>query len=95
MPIDKTLLNCFAAMALMLSTSAVALARGRWQQVENKPNCAVWNPQPVEFETERKWGRILNFDFVRQNSRCAPICVKSNGSPLSPHTQAKLQDNCN
>ena len=41
------------AMALLAWSlmTATALAEGRWQQVENKANCAVWNGEPQPNET--------------------------------------------
>lgn len=40
----------FATLAVSFA-SAEVFAEGRWQQVENKANCAVWNEEPAPNET--------------------------------------------
>ena len=36
------------------------VAEARWQQVENKANCAVWNPHPQQNETVTWTGDCVN-----------------------------------
>lgn len=50
-----------AAFVLAWSLAAGgALAEGRWQQVENQPNCAVWNDNPQPKETVTWTGDCVN-----------------------------------
>ena len=37
-----------------------SLAEGRWQQIENKANCTVWNAYPQEDLTATWTGKCLN-----------------------------------
>ncbi len=44
-------LRAFVVSVLSLSLlSGAALAEGKWQQVENRENCAIWNSNPQEEE---------------------------------------------
>ena len=47
------------SLALLLGLTG-AWAKGRWQQVENKPDCAVWNGAPHPQETVTWTGPCAN-----------------------------------
>ncbi len=44
--VDVLLVAVIVAGALFLLSLTAVAAEGRWQQVENKTNCAVWDPYP-------------------------------------------------
>ena len=46
--------------ALLFAGAAMADEHGRWQQVENKSNCAVWNAFPKPNETGTWSGACAN-----------------------------------
>ena len=57
---DVMLVAVIVAGALFLLTLMAAAAEGRWQQVENKANCAVWDPYPHSKATVTWSGACVN-----------------------------------
>ncbi len=76
-------LKILMGLLLLGGISADALAAGRWQQVDNKANCAVWNNYPQAVETviwtggcvahkaggygELKWRYLVDEEWKEQN----------------------------
>ena len=44
-------LGLAALLAWMLAAQVALAAEGRWLELENKPDCVVWNLYPEEQET--------------------------------------------
>ncbi len=57
---DVMLVAVIVAGALFLLTLMAAAAEGRWKQVENKANCAVWDPYPHSKATVTWSGACVN-----------------------------------
>ena len=57
---DVLLVTIIVAGAFLLVTLTAAAAEGRWLQVENKTNCAVWDPFPHSKATVTWSGICVN-----------------------------------